>query len=235
MNNREINFFLFIAAIILGILFSINLGISGEREKQISIQEYQDAYEKRTSLLSDINRLKKESDELSKKFKEYNNFDTETSEIDMLEEELLNNENLLGVTKIEGEGVILKLEDGVGTKVDEQDSFLVQQRTIHDNDMSELLNDIKIAGAEAIAINGKRIINNTSVVCGGQFLKVNYVRVPAPFYVKIIGDKDMLNASLLSEEGTLKRLMNRGIQAEITVLDKIEMPPYIGKLNYSKN
>ncbi|MGL4761548.1 MAG: DUF881 domain-containing protein [Sarcina sp.] len=235
MKNKEINIFMFIAAIIFGVLISINIGVVNEEKKGMSMQAYQDAYEKRTRLRAEIDGLEKKGKDVQKKIDKYEkNDEANDSKSDVLKDELLRNKNLLGITEVEGEGVIIKLEDGKGLEGEVADGFIEKQRTIHDNDINELLNDIKLAKAEAISINDKRIIYNTSVYCAAQFLKIDNINVPAPFYIKIIGDKEMLNANLMSEEKTLKKLMNRGIKVEIQIYDKIKIPPYTGGFNYSK-
>ena len=128
------------------------------------------------------------------------------------------------LTDIEGEGVIITLEDGEEQKGQEIDSFIRRQRTIHDNDVNELLNDIKGAGAQAISINDERIIYNTSVYCAGQFLKIDKnIKTPAPFEIKIIGEKERLEAELLSDQSTLERLKNRGIKINFKTVDNIKI------------
>ncbi|MGL4451471.1 MAG: DUF881 domain-containing protein [Sarcina sp.] len=224
MKNSEINLFMFIAAIIFGVLVSINLGIVNGGNRKISIEEYQDAYEKRTKLLSEINILEKETKNLKAKVLELENNLSYSKKIEIIEKELEINKNLLGLTDVKGEGVILILEDGQEEKDEFVDSFIRRQRTIHDNDINELLNDIRSAGAQAISINDERINYNSSVYCAGQFLKIDkIVKTPAPFNIKIIGNQEKLKQELLSGESTLKRLGNRGIKVKMEFLGEIKI------------
>ncbi|MGL4655307.1 MAG: DUF881 domain-containing protein [Sarcina sp.] len=223
MKNSEMNFFMFIAAIILGVLVSINLGLVNE-DKKISIEEYQDAYETRTKLLSEINVLEKEKKNLEEKILKYDEDKSDSEKRKIVEQDLENNKNLLGVTDVEGEGIIITLEDGAIKDDEFVDSFIRKQRTIHDNDINELLNDIRKAGAQAISINDQRINYNTGVLCAGQFLNIDgIVKTPTPFKIKIIGDKKRLETDILSAENTLKRLINRGIIVTVEDLDNLKI------------
>lgn len=227
MKNSEMNLFMFVAAVVLGILVSINLGLINSEEKKISIEEYQDAYEKRTKLLSEISNLEKKTKYLEEKILEYSSDKSSDKKIDILEKDLENNKNMLGFTDVKGEGIILTLADGEDMEGEFVDSFIRRQRTIHDNDVNELLNDIRVAGAQAISINNERITYNSSVYCAGQFLKIDKtIKTPAPFQIKIIGNKEKLERELLSGESTLKRLKNRGIKVELEVLENIQIDAY---------
>lgn len=234
MRNTEINFFMFIAAIVFGVLISINLNIGKVNEK-MTLTEYQQSYEDRTKLISEIKFLKDQNSDLNSKILEYKKTEFESKEAsDILKEELLNNKMLLGTESVQGEGLIIKLEDG-DTENNGQvvDSFIRKQRTIHDNDITELLNDIKLAGAQAISINNRRVIYNTSVYCAGQFLVIDGFKTPTPFYIKLIGDPKLIEASLISENSTLKKLMNRGIKINLKIENSIKIPKYTTYINYS--
>ena len=38
---------------------------------------------------------------------------------------------------------------------------------VHDSDLLEVVNELRAAGAEAVAINGVRIIGSSRISCGG--------------------------------------------------------------------
>lgn len=233
MKNREFTIFIFIASVIVGLLISMNINFDGtETTKVLNAKEYQDAYNKRNSLYNEISKLKENNRELQKKINNYSKNDEFSNKIsnDMIEE-LNNNLMLSGLEAVKGPGLKIVLEDG-GEAFDGEviDDLVRLFRTIHDDDMIKVINELKAAGAEAISINNQRIIYTTEIYCGGQFLRMNGVKIPAPFYVNVIGNPEKMENKIM-EDGYLKTLMNRGIKVQITKSDDITMPAYISDMN----
>ena len=95
---------------------------------------------------------------------------TEISEPDMLKMQA-------GLTALEGEGVIIEMDDGNrAANTDENPNLYV----IHDDDVLRVVNELRAAGAEAVSINGQRLIETSEIRCAGPTLSVNNVRSAAP-------------------------------------------------------
>ncbi|MDD4438768.1 MAG: DUF881 domain-containing protein, partial [Tissierellia bacterium] len=102
-----------------------------------------------------------------------------------------------GFTAVRGPGIMVRVSDNIS----EDPELDIMERIVHDVDIVVLLNDLKAAGAEAIEVNGKRIINISEVVCAGPLIRVNGEVIPAPFVIIAIGDMDELYDAV-TEEGT---------------------------------
>lgn len=102
-----------------------------------------------------------------------------------------------GFTAVRGPGIMVRVSDNIS----EAPELDIMERIVHDVDIVVLLNDLKAAGAEAIEVNGKRIINISEVVCAGPLIRVNGEVIPAPFVIIAIGDMDELYDAV-TEEGT---------------------------------
>jgi uncharacterized protein YlxW (UPF0749 family) len=63
---------------------------------------------------------------------------------------------------------------------------------ITDRDLQMLVNAFWYAGAEAVAVNGKRIGPLTSIRTAGGIIKVNYRPIGEPFEIVVLGDPDAL-------------------------------------------
>lgn len=128
-----------------------------------------------------------------------------------------------GFTDVRGPGIMLSVSDSII----EDDSLDIMERIVHDVDITVLLNDLKAAGAEAIAVNGKRIINISEVVCAGPLLKINGEAVPAPFVIKAIGDMESLYDSV-TKEGTYayKLKNNYGMVVDVIMSYNMPIPKY---------
>ena len=145
----------------------------------------------------------KELEETNSKIKEYEetiNSGKEASQI--LQDELVKSNNLLGKNIVKGEGITVTLTDvnvGKFGKITAQD-------------LIELLNSLKTAGAEAISINDQRIIANTYVVdINSTYISVNGRRLVSPYVVKAIGDITYLESGLSQKQyGYIDTKTNEG-------------------------
>lgn len=109
-----------------------------------------------------------------------------------------------GFTDVRGPGLMLRVSDSTSEDL----NLDIMERIVHDVDIVVLLNDLKAAGAEAIEINGQRIINISEVVCAGPLIKVNELAIPAPFVIIAIGDMDELYNAVTEEDTYAYELKN---------------------------
>lgn len=142
-------------------------------------------------------------EETNSKIKEYEetmNTGKEASEI--LQDELLKSNNLIGKNSVRGEGITVTLTDVDVGKFGK----------ITAADLIELLNSLKTAGAEAISINDQRIIANTYVVdINSTYISVNGRRLVSPYVVKAIGDITYLESGLSQKQyGYIDTKTNEG-------------------------
>lgn len=134
-----------------------------------------------------------------------------------------------GLTPMKGEGVTVKMDDSKQTtRAGENQNLYI----IHDDDILRVINELRAAGAEAISVNGQRLIGTSEVRCAGPTLSVNNVRSSAPFEIRAIGDKKNLENALTMRGGVAETLKVWGIQLEITVSDSVYVPPYRGVIRF---
>lgn len=135
-----------------------------------------------------------------------------------------------GFTDVRGPGIMMRVSDSTV----EDDSIDIMEKIVHDVDITVLLNDLKSAGAEAIDVNGQRIINISEVVCAGPVLQINGEAVPAPFVIRAIGDMDRLYESV-TEEGTYAYDLKNSYGMEVAVMKRYSQPiPMYSKYKSSK-
>ena len=134
---------------------------------------------------------------------------------------------LSGLTKVTGKGVVVTLSDSdrPARPGEDQEVFL-----IHDEDLLKTVNELRAAGAEAIAINGQRVVGNTAIRCVGPTILVNTNRIAPPFIIEAIGDqKDLMQVNMRG--GVLDLLRAWGIKAEIAASDLLDLPAYTGSIS----
>jgi len=89
-----------------------------------------------------------------------------------------------GVVPVSGPGLIVTLDD---TNVQEAGSNPSIYQ-IRDEDILKILNELKAAGAEAIAINEQRLVSTTKMRDGASALYIDDVPHRSPLRIKAIGD-----------------------------------------------
>ena len=148
------------------------------------------------------------------------------------EAEIKLNNNLLGLTDLEGEGIEITLRDDPNATVDSISVLdQIANHLVHDSDIRMIVNELKNAGAEAISINGQRIVSTTSIICIGNVIKVNDAKVGSPFIIKAIGFPERLMTALNRPGGFLEELNSYGIVTSIKKSDKVEIPKYTGVIS----
>lgn len=108
--------------------------------------------------------------------------------------ELTRQRNVSGMAALHGAGIIATLDDSTARSIPEDED--PANYILHDYDLRDVLNALWIAGAEAISINGERIVSSTSLYCVGTTVICNATRLSPPFEVRAIGDAQALSAAL---------------------------------------
>lgn len=135
-----------------------------------------------------------------------------------------------GYSKLEGPGISIKMYDNISSDVIGQD---VNDDVIHDVDILNILNDLKVAGAEAISINDERVLSMSEIKCGGPIIKINGTSVGTPFVIKAIGDPKILMASVNAPGtygDTLKNIYYIGFEPNLE--DHVVIPAYDGRFDF---
>lgn len=181
-------------------------GIETAREEELRtmISSWKEKYEETAQKVEETNQ----------KINEYKEKAASVEETKTLLDEELNQTNMLvGKTDVTGEGVIISLIDN-------------ENKQIEDTDLLSLINELKLAGAEAISINDKRIVNMTEIVMVNDTILINEERVTSPYTVKAIGNQKYLSSALsLKNSGyidkytSLGKTINMSLEKNIKILE----------------
>lgn len=173
--------------------------------------------------------LKKAEERLEEVRQEATQNDTTSS---AKETELKKNNTLLGLTDVYGSGIVIELEDG---KL-ENSIFAIESASdvlVHDADLLNLVNELRNAGAEAIEINGQRIINTSAITCEGNVIKINGERIGSPFTIKAIGPQGLLYGQITREGSYLGLMQESGVKINrVEQIEDIVINKYSGTYNF---
>ena len=189
--------------------------LEGKRESELA--------DSLVSLQRDYDELKAKYDESQEIVEEYQtNSSTNDTLIASMKNEISTLRLLAGTTDVQGEGIILTLMDG-----NTSDSL------VHDSDILTAVNELRVAGAEAISVNEQRIITTSAIRCVGSVIQVNYQKVAAPFVIKAIGNAQYLESALTIKNGVVDVLNGYGIKVTLTRETDIKIPKYEGALSFN--
>lgn len=196
----------------------------------ISIQRAQELSTQLKTVTEERDMYKKELLELREKLAEYEDAASKTSSLtEAIKKELEKVRMLAGLTPGTGPGVVVTLDDSNLPRQPGEDANLF---LIHDEDLLKVINELFAAGAEAISVNGQRIIANSEVRCVGPTIIINSVKLAPPFIIQAIGDPDTLESALKMRGGVIESLQVFGIQVNIKKQEKIDMPAYAGAIQF---
>lgn len=215
-----------LVGLVLGIMLAMQFRVTGEIQNNETIQ--------RTKELSgQITQLKRERDSLQA---QVGNLRTQLDTLStgphasQIKEEMDQAAVLSGSTDLTGPGVQVTLNDSsISVKPGENPNLYV----LHDEDVLRVLNEIKAAGAEAISINGQRLLATTEIRCTGPTIVLNKnKRLAPPYVITAIGNQETIENSLMMRGGVAETLLFWGIQVSVKRLPQVTVPAFTGGNRY---
>ncbi len=189
-----------------------------ESELKSQVLKMKEKYENQ---YTELEKLEKELEKTRKNITSHN------EELKSLEEQINVDNKILGMTDVKGKGVVITVQDGTANATTLNASDLI----VHDLNVLSIVNELKNAGAEAISINGKRVVNTTAISCDGNVIVVNGEKISSPIEISAIGLPEQLS-TLNRAGGTLERFSDLGKKVGLTKNQKIEIPRYTGVFNF---
>ena len=122
-----------------------------------------------------------------------------------------------GLTAVQGPGVIIRLDD----------SGLVQGSIIHDTYLVETVNVLREAGAQAISVNGQRVLPTTEILCLGPSIRINGTREFAPYHIYAIGDPDLLSKAY-RDSSIYRTIVSQNLIYDVQTSQSIVINAYSG-------
>ena len=89
------------------------------------------------------------------------------------------------------------------------------------------MNVLKEAGAQAISINGERIVPTSEVLCLGPSIRVNGVRLFAPYRISAVGDADTL-LKAYQESRIYSTIVTQNLLYDVQKSDRIVIGSFTG-------
>jgi uncharacterized protein YlxW (UPF0749 family) len=129
---------------------------------------------------------------------------------------------LAGLTPVKGNGAVVVLKDSVkfvGDLPPSIDPFSQHPNVIHDTRILNVVADLNSAGAEAVEINGERVVSTTAIRCVGNSIQINGVPKTPPFYIKAIGSPRRLFTEFTAPGGVYENM--RSFDPEMITISRV--------------
>ena len=195
--------------------------------------------QKNTNLVTIIKDLEKEikiqENQIEKTRNDLNALQNQQSnrKIQELKNQLDRLKVLAGLTPVVGTGIIIVIDDNkAGLKANPNDD--PNKYIVHYEHILNLVSELKVGGAEAISVNGQRLITTSEIRCVGNVILVNTTRIAPPFEIRAIGSPKLL-AEIVTN-GELDLLKASGFPVTLQEATELIIPAYKGELqfNYSQ-
>ena len=143
--------------------------------------------------------------------------------------DIKNNQKLLGLTEVSGQGFIITLEESKDVKINE--TLNISGYLVHEEDLLYIVNELFNAGADAVSINDQRIVYTTPIQCDGNIIRINGKLIGVPITIKAIGFPERFEGALNRPGGYLQLMANDGIKITTIRSDNVTIPKYDGVYN----
>lgn len=223
MNTRY--FSILIVALVVGVMLAIQFKTTLYIEQGVPSDRFQQLVVEQRQLEKDIVKLEAEIADLTSKLEQSDKGHTQV--LNALQDELNKARLAAGIVTVTGSGIEITLDN---PSPDKANGSLFNVR---DEDLLRMVNELRGAGAEAISINGNRIIASSEIRLAGSFINVNLNRTVPPYHVLAVGNPEKLRSAMEITGGLAEYLRDLGIQLRISPHDRMTVPGYVGKLKYN--
>ncbi len=186
------------------------------RELAVLVQQQEEA----------VRTLQAEIADLRGKLSEYETAAAQgRSSAETLTKEVASYRMVMGLTPVEGPGVVVRLAERRG-------GGGVVRPVIEAADLSGLVNELWSAGAEAIAVSGVRVLATTGFREAPDTIVAGTLRLTRPYEIQAIGDPRVMKATLNLRGGFVEGLRSVGLVVELKEEPELHLPAFRGPLRF---
>lgn len=231
MKINRTNLVVFGLSVMLGIIIAVQFKQKVPEMIPVTLKSIETTKNEINALYKEIEELKIMIKDKEEKIEMYESIlDGNENLSSVLKEELRKNKTIAGFETIKGPGIMVKMTDNMDENAFGQ---AFDMDLIHDTDVLRIINDLRIAGAEAISINNQRVLSFSEIKCGGPIIRINGRSIGTPIYIRAVGDPQVLSAAINAPNTYGYALKNISqINIETSMEDEIIIPAYNGVFQF---
>ena len=217
MKSRSAQLSLTIVCFILGLLLVAQFRIQRMTDSSLLSASSADQLVIISNLVENNIHLREEMETLEEQLSEYQQA-TRRTMLESLVEELNKVRVINGLAEVSGAGIEVSLDGPIGVL-----------------DVQDLINELRNAGAEALTINGERLILYSVIAAtedGGMI--VNGVALSQPYVLQAIGAPETLETAMLRSGGLLDTMERNyeGLAVSVIKRERMVLPVYKGDIEF---
>lgn len=142
--------------------------------------------------------------------------------------ELREREAATGLIRVQGDGLVVEVADGT-VEEDPVTGEAVEEGRILDYDLQQIVNSLWASGAEAVAINDRRLTATSTIRNASGAILVNRLPVAGPYRIEAVGPDDLEERFRRSPASAfLEELVARyGVSYEVSQDDDLTLPAVV--------
>ncbi|MDR3242358.1 MAG: DUF881 domain-containing protein [Clostridiales Family XIII bacterium] len=136
-----------------------------------------------------------------------------------------------GMLDVRGPGVVITIDDPLPSdEYVENDHSVIM---INSDLLLSVINRLKEAGAEAISINGHRIVPTTEISLAGDNVNINSKATAPPYEIRAIGNPETIESAITIRSGIIDRMKSfYRLRVNIEKKDDITVTRYNGVIKF---
>ena len=140
-----------------------------------------------------------------------------------------------GLTPVSGPGLTVTLSDAPEEVINSTTRDL-NLLVVHQQDIQAVVNALWKGGAEAMTIQGERVVSTTGIKCEGNAVMLQGVAYPQPYVISAVGNPAALEAAVMQDDylevyRMQASLPDVSVGWDVQVEDRLVMPAYEGVTN----
>ena len=136
-----------------------------------------------------------------------------------------------GLTSVEGPGLTVTLDDAPESIRESAGEEQLKETIVHQQDIQAVANAMWAGGAEAMTLQGQRVVSTTGIKCVGNTVLLHGVTYAPPYVISAIGDPEEMQESIASSPyiAAYRDYVDTWrLGWDVTVEESIEAPAYGG-------
>ena len=179
-------------------------------------------------LQSEVVELRRQVDEA------YAGAQSETTTTAKLRDEYERLKETAGLSAVSGSGLRITVQDSTQIPRIGEPTEGFAEYMVHDQDLNNILNELKAAGAQHLGISGvdtssiQRVTVTTTARCVGNTAMVNDNPLAAPYHIFVIGDRQRLRQQLERPDGYIRGVRQLAQRKMVVIedMDGIALPEF---------
>jgi uncharacterized protein YlxW (UPF0749 family) len=135
-----------------------------------------------------------------------------------------------GLAPVQGPGLTVTLADAPEAVIESAETD-INNLVVHQQDIQAVVNALWAGGAEAMTVQGQRVVSTTGIRCVGNTVVLHDVPYAPPYVISAIGPVDQMLAAI--DESPYIGFYLEVVEAyqlgwDLQLEDHLEMPGYVG-------